>query len=111
MATNSPVADLQPFLQRAGFETLRDCRDGCRQIGSAQRADSARRSRDATALRFVGRVVEHLDFEQLARVIELRDGFDQPLDHVALVVNRELHGNLRPVVNFGRRARGRFCGA
>ena len=55
-------------------------------------------------LRLVGRIVEHLNVEQLARIIESRDGFDQPLDHVALVVDRQLHGNLGPVGDFGRRA-------
>ena len=44
-------------------------------------------------LRFVGGIVEHLNFEQFARIIELRDRFHQPLDHVALVVNRKLHGD------------------
>ena len=54
-------------------------------------------------LRFVRRIVEHLNLEQLARVIELRDSLDQALDHVALVVDRELNRDLRPLRHFRRR--------
>ena len=43
------------------------------------------------AARFVGGVVEHLDLEQLARVVHLADGVDQPVGHVHLVVDRQLH--------------------
>ena len=49
----------------------------------------------------IGGIVEHLDVEQLARVIELRDGLDQPLDHVALVVDRQLDGDFGPFGDFG----------
>ena len=45
--------------------------------------------------RLVGRVVQHLDLEQLARVVELADGVDQPVRHVHLVVDRKLDGDLR----------------
>ena len=38
--------------------------------------------------RLVGRVVEHLDFEQLARIVDAADRLDQPVDHVHLVVER-----------------------
>ena len=40
---------------------------------------------------FVGRVVQHLDFEQLARVVEAADGLDQPVGDVHLVVDRQLN--------------------
>ncbi len=43
--------------------------------------------------RLVGGVVEHLDLEQLARIADARDGVEQALDHVHLVVERELHGH------------------
>ena len=55
-------------------------------------------------LRLVGGIVEHLDFEQFARIIEARDGFDQALDDVALVVDGKLHGNLGPLGERRRRA-------
>src|ERR1700691_2784627 len=44
----------------------------------------------------VGRIVENLNLEQLARIIELRSGFDKPFDHEAFVVNGELNGDFRP---------------
>ena len=52
-------------------------------------------------LRFVGGIVEHLNIEQFARIVEARDGVDQPLDHVALVVDRKLYGNLGPPLTAG----------
>ena len=45
--------------------------------------------------RLVGGVVQHLDFEQLARIVELADGVDQPVRHVHLVVDRKLDRDLR----------------
>src|SRR3984893_2461032 len=57
-------------------------------------------------LSLVGRIIEHLNFEKFARIIELRDGLDQSLDHVALIVNRELHGHLGPHGDHRQRARG-----
>ena len=39
----------------------------------------------------VGRVVEHLDFQQLARVVDSADGVDQPVGDVHLVVKRQLN--------------------
>ena len=43
------------------------------------------------AARLVGRVVEHLDFEQLARVVDAADRLDQPVGDVHLVVERQLN--------------------
>ena len=40
--------------------------------------------------RFVGRIVEDLDFEQLARVVHLADRIDQPVGDVHLVEDRQL---------------------
>ncbi len=82
----------QSFLQRAGLESFAvvavqvDDRDA--EVAIALDAIA----RDE--LRLVGRIVEHLNLEELARVIELRHGFDEALDHVALVVDRELHRDL-----------------
>ena len=55
-------------------------------------------------LRLVGGIVEHLNVEQFARIIEARDRVHQALDHVALVVDRKLYGNLGPLGDRGRRA-------
>ena len=60
-------------------------------------------------LRFVGGIVEHLNIEQFARIIERGDRFDQALDDVALVVNRKLHGDARPLRDFGRRTGDAFA--
>ena len=55
-------------------------------------------------LRFVGRIVEHLNVEQFARIIEARHRVDQALDDVALVVDGKLYGNLGPLGHRRRRA-------
>ena len=38
----------------------------------------------------------------------MRNRFDEPLDHIALVENRELNGDARPVLDFGRGRRNIF---
>ena len=43
------------------------------------------------AARLVGRVVEHLDFEQVARIVDAADRVDQPVGDVHLVVERQLN--------------------
>ena len=45
--------------------------------------------------RFVGGVVQHLNLEQLARILQPADGVDQPIRHVHLVVDRELNRDRR----------------
>ena len=57
-----------------------------RQVGDLALAD---------LLRLVGAVVEHLDLEAVARVADAGDGVEQPLDHVHLVEQRQLHGDRR----------------
>ena len=37
---------------------------------------------------FVGRVVQDLNLEQFARIVDLTDGIDQPVRHVHLVIDR-----------------------
>ncbi len=69
--------------------------------------DAARRVlRDLKARQLHGlivRVVQDLDLQPIAWIIEGADRIDEALDHAALVVNRELHGDRRP----GRRPTGR----
>ena len=55
--------------------------------------------------RLVGRVVEHLDLEQLARVVDLADRVDQPVRDVHLVVDRQLDGDARQHVERRQRRR------
>ncbi len=45
--------------------------------------------------RLVGRVIEHLDFQQLARVIDAAHRIDQPIRDVHFVVERQLDGDSR----------------
>ena len=42
-------------------------------------------------MRIVGGIVQHLDLQQVRRVIHLADFFDQPFHHVSFVVNRKLN--------------------
>ncbi len=56
-------------------------------------------------LGFVGGVVENLDIEELARIVETRHGFDKPLDDVALVEDGKLDRDAGPAGN-GRRRSG-----
>ncbi len=103
MATNSPVADFEPRGQRAGLVAgaVVAMQIVDRQTERLVALDA--RARDL--LRLVGRIVEHLNVEQFARIIEARDRVHQALDHVALVVDGKLYGNLGPLGD--RQAAGR----
>ena len=59
-------------------------------------------------MRFVGRIVENLDIQELRGVVETRDSVNQALDDVALIVNGELDGDTRPGSDRGRRGRNVF---
>src|SRR5947209_4006785 len=48
---------------------------------------------------FIGGIVEHLNIEKLSRVIKSRNSLYQPLNHVTLVENRQLHCHSRPSRN------------
>jgi hypothetical protein len=90
-------------LQRASLETLAvvAVNVGNREAELAMALDAI--SRDF--LRLVGGIVEDLNIHFFARVIELRDAIHQPLDHVALVKDGKLYGNLGPLSDRRRRAR------
>src|SRR5262245_11226975 len=62
------------------------------ETGRTQTRDELRDDRR----RAVGRVVEHLDLEPLARIVEPRDRLDQTGRHGHLVVEGELNGHDRP---------------
>ena len=51
--------------------------------------------------RLVGRVVEHLNLEQLARVVDLAHRVDQPIRHIHLVVERQLDRDDRQRIDSG----------
>src|SRR5262249_47186100 len=48
-------------------------------------------------LRFIGRIVQHLDIKQISRIVEARDGIHKALDHIAFVIDGKLYGNLWPL--------------
>src|SRR5215472_5151624 len=79
----------QALLQRAGLEAFTivamDVENWHAQSLLAFNASS----RDD--LRFVGGIVQQLNFKFFARIIELRDGFDEALDHVAFVEDGKLY--------------------
>ena len=51
----------------------------------------------------VGRIVQHLDLEKLLRVIDLADRFEQPLDHIDFIEDRQLHRHFRQLLEMARR--------
>ncbi len=58
----------------------------------------------------VGRIVQHLDFQPIARIIQGGRRIHQALDHMALVENRQLDRHRRPVAA-GHIGRRRLVGA
>ena len=52
---------------------------------------------------FVGRVVEQLDVEFFPRIVEPADGVEQPVYHVLLVKDRQLHGDPWQVIEIEMR--------
>ncbi len=92
---------LQSLLQRTRLESF-----AVVAMNVTDRQPQALIALDAVArhfLRLVGGIVEHLNIQQLARIIERGNRFHQTLDHVTLVVNRKLHGDAGPRSNFRRR--------
>ena len=83
--------DLQALVERAGLEAGAVLAMDVLDVDALHRVPPHRQLRDLP--RLVGRVVEHLDFEQLARVVDLAHRVDQPIDDVHLVVERELDGD------------------
>src|SRR5208283_2630251 len=104
---NLPLRCFQPVLQRSGFEAF--------AVGAMNVDD--RQARGGVAFHagardfagFVGGVVEHLDVQQLAGILELGNGVDQALDDVALIEDGKLYGNLGPVFHARRNCRNVFA--
>ena len=95
MATNSPLAAFQAVFQSSRFVTFAivAMNIGYGQALSGETLDAVARH----LLRFIGGIVQDLHIEKLRWVIEARDGLDETLDHVALVVNGQLNGDARPL--------------
>ena len=96
---------LQPFLQRPGFEPFAIIAVMIFE-GKPQRA-IALDKRLGEGRGIVGRIVQHLDLEQVARVLNVTYFVDQPFDDIAFVEDRQLNGDPRQLRElFGRLAGG-----
>ena len=93
MAMKLPARHLQPGLERAGLVAGPIRPVEVLDVDALGGVPANRQLGDFAGL--VGRVVQHLDFEQLPRVIEAADGIDEPVGHVHLVVDRELNRHNR----------------
>ena len=85
--------DLEPRFERAGLVAGAIRAVDVLDVDALRGVAAHRQVGDAA--RFVGRVVQHLDLEQLARVVDRADRVDQTLGDVHLVVERELDGDDR----------------
>ena len=95
--------DLQSLVQRAGLEAGAILAMDVLDVDALQRMPPHGELGDLPGL--VGRVVQHLDLEPLARVLDLTDRVDQPIDHVHFVVERQLDGDHGQLVERGLRLR------
>ena len=88
MAMNSPRATFRPA---SSAPALYPVRFGAVEVldVDALRGEAAHRQL-GDAARLVGRVVEHLDLEQLARIVDAADRLDQAVGDVHFVVERQL---------------------
>ena len=91
----------QPFVQRPGLEAL--------AIRPVQIVDPmphvaiALAQRLGELMRVVGRIVQHLDLQQLGRILDLHHLVDQPLQNVAFVIKGQLNRNRRQLFEAQRR--------
>jgi hypothetical protein len=99
------VGALQAVAQGPGFVALPG---GPAHV--AQAAGPARRGRPRAPRQAhggIGGVVEHLNVQQLGRVVEGGGGVDYPLHHVLLVVEGQLHRDAGPGSGLGGNRQGR----
>ena len=96
--------DLQALVERAGLVAGAILAMDVLDVDALQRVPAHRELGDLP--RLIGRVVQHLDLEQLARVFDLADRIEQPIDDVHLVVERQLDGDDRKLLE--RRLRNRL---
>ena len=101
IATNCPRATFRPASRAPALNP--------RPVGAVEVLDveplrhEAVHRRRATSVGLVRRVVEHLDFEEILRVVDARRRLEQPVDDVHLVVERQLDGDRRQRAVPGRR--------
>ena len=58
----------------------------------------------------VGGIVQHLDLQKLARIIELADRFEEPLDDIDFIEDRQLHRHPGQLLEMARRRHGAASG-
>src|SRR5439155_3834230 len=101
------LGGFQTVFQGSGFVTFAigpmNVDDGHALCGVALDASAS----DVAGL--VGGIVEDLHVEEVPRVVETRNSFDEPLDDVALVEDGQLHSDARPIRD-RRRSRGDIFG-
>src|ERR1700682_464782 len=86
----------EPGLQSAGFEP--SAIDAVDQLYVEPPALQILHAGGSQFSRVVGGIVEDLDLQQFARIIDLTDRFEQPLDHIDLVEDRQLHRHFRQLL-------------
>ncbi len=79
----------QPGLQSAGFEPC--AIDAVDQLHVESTTLQIRDAGGGQLPGVVRGIVEDLDLEKFPRIVDLADRFEQPLDHVNLVEDRQLH--------------------
>ncbi len=90
MATNSPVETFKPA---SSAPALKPCAIGAMVIADPVSQGGIALDHDLRYLHgLIGGIVEHLDFEFLARVFDLADAIHQAIDHVLLVEDWQLNG-------------------
>ena len=88
----------QPLIQRARLVSMAI---GAMQMHNRLRRQPGKAPRIAIhnllryADRLVGRVVQHLDLEAVARILDPAHRVDQPVDHELFIEDRQLNGNER----------------
>ncbi len=88
-----PRATLQPLVQGASLEAGAIGSMDVLDVDALRRMTAHRQLGDLA--RLVGRIVQYLDLETIARVVDAAHGIDEPIDDVHFVVERELNGNGR----------------
>ena len=87
------VRDAQTFLQRSRLEAVAVFAS---QIGDVVPGGAGTlHGLQSDPLRFVRGIVQHLDLQAIARILDAAYRFDEPFDDVHLVENRELDGDPR----------------
>src|SRR2546423_2919819 len=91
----------QPSLERARLEA--------RPVGSVDQVDiepsvlQGRHAGGRQLLGIVGRIVQHLDVEQVFRIIDFANRAQKPLDYIDLIEDRQLHRHHRQLLKVAGR--------